>query len=87
MQAVFFLLQSSSQNYPVGIFPIRRQSLTKIFCVINDMISQLRMHDKLFALLELLSKNEFAKLDDNVLKVPLLQTSFHSLVLKGVVLR
>ena len=32
------------------------------------MISQLRMHDKLFALFELLSKNEFAKLDDNVLK-------------------
>ena len=87
MQAVFFLLRSSSQNYPVGIFPIRRQSLTKIFCVINDMISQLRMHDKLFALFELLSRNEFAKLDDNVLKVPLLQTSFHSLVLKGVVLR
>ena len=51
------------------------------------MISQLRMRDELFALFELLSKNEFAKLDDNVLKVPLLQTSFHSLVLKGVVLR
>lgn len=66
---------------------MRRQSLTKILCVINDTISQLRMRNELFALFELLSKNEFAKLDDNVLKVPLLQTNFHSLVLRGVVLR
>ena len=66
---------------------MRRQSLTKILHVINDTISQLRMHNELFALFELLSKNEFAKLDDNVLKVPLLQTNFHSLVLRGVVLR
>lgn len=66
---------------------MRRQSLTKILCVINDTISQLRMRIELFALFELLSKNEFAKLDDNVLKVPLLQTNFHSLVLRGVVLR
>lgn len=66
---------------------MRRQSLTKTLCVINDTISQLRMRNELFALFELLSKNEFAKLDDNVLKVPLLQTNFHSLVLRGVVLR